>query len=97
MKKGKEKANQKSQQPLVGKFFHSLEDDGRTIKWQGVVEAEVVPGVLLLQLFEWVIGADSNQIVVPVADMAYWPFYDSAEEMKAAYRTYSAGRQTPAA
>jgi hypothetical protein len=93
-KKAKPAAKPKAaQHPLVGKFFHSLEADKKTINWQGTVKAEVAPGLLLVQLFEWIVGGECNQIVVPVADMTYWPIYDSAEEMTEAYKHYSARKK----
>jgi predicted Rossmann-fold nucleotide-binding protein len=74
-----------------------LEGDRETIKWQGTVTAEVAPGLFLLQLFEWIAGTETNQVVVPVADMTYWRIYDSAEEMNEAYRKYNAKRKHRAA
>jgi hypothetical protein len=79
-------------QPLVGKFFYSVSDDKETIKCQGQIVAEAGPGLYLVQLFEWVMGGESNQEIVPVADMAYWKIFDTAEEMNAAYELYSRRR-----
>ena len=47
-KKAKPTAKPKAQHLLVGKFFHSLEADRETIKWQGTVKAEVALGLLLV-------------------------------------------------
>src|SRR5450631_1793614 len=96
-KKAKITAQPKAHHPMVGKFFHSLEGDRETIKWQGTVKAEVAPGLLRVQLFDWIIGGETNQVVVPVADMTYWPFYDSAEEMNEAYKDYNARKKTQGA
>jgi hypothetical protein len=78
------KISKASKHPLVGKFFHSVEADKETIKWQGRIIAEVSPGLFLVQLFDWIVGGESNQVIVPVSEMAYWPIYDSADELKKA-------------
>jgi len=74
--------------PLVGKYFHSVKDDRETIVWQGQITGEVSPGIYLVQLFEWVMGMESNQQIVPAADMIHWKIYDSQDEMNAAYKNY---------
>jgi hypothetical protein len=73
--------------PLVGKYFHSVKEDRKTIEWQGEITARVGDSYLL-QLFEWVAGYESNQSLVPIADLNYWKFYDSAEEMNNHYHIY---------
>jgi hypothetical protein len=42
----------------------------------------------LLQLFEWFLGTETNQTLVPPTEMSHWLFYDSAEEMTEYYRKY---------
>lgn len=66
---------------LVGSFFHG----GPDRRWQGCVVAEVAPQVYLVELFEWIAGSSSGQRLVPLAEMADWTFYDSAEWMNNAY------------
>ena len=93
MKKQKATTKRKTEHALVGKFLHSLGSDGQTIEWQGRVESEVTPGFFLVQRLEWIAGRKSNKVVVPIADMAYWPIYDSAEEMKEAYERHPSTRK----
>jgi hypothetical protein len=71
--------------PLVGKFFHSVEADKETIKWQGHILAEVASGMFTVMLFDWLVGAEYEERIVPVAEMAHWKLYDSAEEMNNCY------------
>ena len=75
----------RAKHPLVGKFFHSLEADKKTLKWQGQIIDEVAPGVFLVQLYEYVAGGKSNQVIVPISEMAYWPIYETNDEMREAY------------
>jgi hypothetical protein len=63
---------------LVGSFFHS--DASRT--WQGCVVAEPVPGVYLVELFNWLIGVSGHQRLVDIREMTEWCFYDTAEWMR---------------
>lgn len=72
--------------PLVGKFFHRMEEDKTTIKNQGIVEAEVFPGHFLVQFFSFLTGEDTNMEIVPVANMTHWKFYNSNDEMNQAFR-----------
>jgi hypothetical protein len=83
--KKKPATSKKRKHPLVGKFFHSLEADKKTIKWQGQILEEVGPGILLVQLYEYLMGQPSNQVMVPISDMAYWPIYDTDDEMREAF------------
>jgi hypothetical protein len=84
--------------PLVGKYFHSIEADGKTIKWQGLVKAHVggPADLYLLQTFEWIMGGDSTQELVPSEKMAGWRFYDSSEEMKEYYEHYRQNQEASA-
>jgi hypothetical protein len=70
---------------LVGKFFHSVDADKKTIKWQGQIVDEVAPGVFLVQLYEYLMGGESTQVIVPISEMAYWPIYETDQEMREAY------------
>jgi hypothetical protein len=66
---------------LVGSFFHG--SDSR--QWQGVVVAEPAPGIYLVELFDWLIGASTEQVLVRIDEMMDWHFYDDAEWMHNAY------------
>ena len=72
--------------PLVGKFFHTTAEDRTTIECQGMVEAEICPQHFLVQFFSFLTGDDTNMEIVAVANMTHWKFYNSADEMKEAYR-----------
>lgn len=74
---------------LTGKFFHSVKADRTTIEWQGKFLGLASPGLYRVQLFEWVTGSESDQILVPAVDMKYWRVYESLEEMSEAYEKYS--------
>jgi hypothetical protein len=84
-----------AQSPLVGLFFHSLKDDGKTIELQGHVKGHVggPKDLYLLQLFEWITGGETHQELVPSEKMAGWRFYDSNEEMDNNYKEYDLKRQ----
>ena len=68
---------------LVGSYF-LVEDQ------QGVVVAEPVPGVYLVELADWVAGASTAHSLVGVAvqrlvgieAMGEWRFFDTAEGMR---------------
>jgi len=77
---------------LVGLFFHSIKENGKTIEWQGRVKAHVggPKDLYLLQLHEWLTGSETHQELVPSEKMAGWRFYDSAEEMANNYKEYDA-------
>jgi hypothetical protein len=78
----------KKKDPLVGKYFHSVQADRETIEWQGQITARIGDSYLL-QLVEWLTGSESNQTLVPVSEMNYWHIYDSVEEMGYHYEQYS--------
>lgn len=86
----KKKAKTATKSPLVGLFFHSLKEDGKTIEWQGVVKGHVggPKDLYLLQLYEWITGGEGIQELVPSERMAGWRFYDSHEEMNNNYKDY---------
>lgn len=69
---------------LTGKFFHSYHPQGN-VQWQGVIEEELPGGFYRVQLFDWVVGADSCQRIVPIAAMTRWSLYDTSQEMNEAY------------
>jgi len=80
-------SRKKAKDPLVGKYFHSVKEDRETIQWQGEITARIGDNYLL-QLFEWIMGAESNQVLFPAAEMTHWLIYDSAEEMNEHYKRY---------
>ena len=71
--------------PLVGKYFHSYE--GPVLQWQGQVLA-VVGDSFLVQLYEWIAGSPSDQVLVGQTEMKGWKFYDHLDDMALAYRMY---------
>lgn len=73
---------------LVGSFFHGSDSQ----QWQGVVVAEPVPGVYLVELFDWIIGASTEQVLVRIDEMMGWHFYDDAEWMQNSYEQGIADR-----
>lgn len=58
---------------LVGRYFYSDADR----EWQGHVDAEVAPGVYLVELRSWMDGLSSAEVLVRLDDMTGWTFYDS--------------------
>jgi len=66
---------------LVGSWFLSDHQRG----WQGCVVAEPAPGVYLVETLDWIIGAGYEQRLVPLAEMADWSFFDTADWMGTAY------------
>ena len=76
---------EQSKNALVGKFFHSVEADGK-IKWQGCILDMPAPGEYLVQLFEWLSGHPSIQRLASISQMENWLFYDDADEMISAYK-----------
>lgn len=71
-------ATKKAKDPLVGKYFHSVKEDRETIVWQGEITARIGDNYLL-QLFEWFMGAESNQILFP---QRRWPSGKSTTRRK---------------
>ena len=49
--------------PLVGRFFHRIENGSLT--WQGEVLA-VIDDCALLQRYSWLMGEDCNQLMFPI-------------------------------
>jgi hypothetical protein len=77
------KPAQTQRDPLIGKFFHSLE--ANKIAWQGEILGSPQPGWYLRQLFEWLGGQPSMQRLVPFAELKSWLSYDSSEQMVFSY------------
>ena len=69
---------------LKGHFFHSYNKDD-LVEWQGKVISSPEPGIYLVQLYEWIVGAESCRKLVNIQDMIQWKFYETAEEMTNSY------------
>ncbi len=81
--------------PLVGKWFHSFHADG-CVEWQGHILKAVAPDLYLVQLYEWFVGAPSNQRLVRLEVMETWAFYDTNAAMNATYeRTLKCRKAQP--
>jgi hypothetical protein len=78
---------------LTGKYFHSVKTDRETIEWQGKFLGLASPGLYRVQLFEWLTGCESDQLLVPATDMRYWRVYDTQEQLLQAYETYARRRE----
>ena len=83
---------------LVGKYFHTTTTcpgGHRVAEWQGAIIGEPGPGLLLVQLFEWITGCDSTQEFLTLSDfVAHKPvLYDSAEQMNFSYRGGAMGHR----
>lgn len=69
---------------LLGRFFHSLGEDGK-IEWQGSVLANPFQDWYLVQLFSWLDGNPNVQRLVRIEDMKSWLFYEDTETMQYSY------------
>ena len=67
---------------LVGRFFHT-EIDGPGL--QGHVVAEVSKGLFLVQLYSWMMGEPTQQVIYGLEDMVEWTFYEDAESWRHDY------------
>lgn len=66
---------------LKGKFFHTYKKDTGRIHYQGRVLSEDDDGFILVQLFDWLVGAPSDQLVFRKSDTTEWTFYECADDM----------------
>lgn len=73
-----------SENPLIGKFFHSLNSEGN-VEWQGCVVGSPEPGWYLLQLCEWMMGEPNVMRLVRIEEMNSWLFYPNSESMTHSY------------
>ena len=78
---------------LTGKYFHSVKADRETIEWQGKFLGLASPGLYRVQLYEWINGTESDQVLVPAVDMRYWRIYDTEEQLHQAYADYDRRRK----
>ena len=75
---------------LKGKFGHRYEDNA--ITWQGRILGQVQDTRYLVQLYSWIDGDETDQVLVPIEQLDNWKFYDTEEDWKRAYDKY---RQHP--
>ena len=69
------------QDGLVGKFFHTFNEQGQ-LKWQGLITGEPASGYFLVQVFEWIVGSPSDKRLIDVSQMVGWTFYDDADDWR---------------
>ena len=89
---------------LVGKFFHTFNDAGEVI-WQGHVTGVIEPDLLIAELFSWVAGEPTDEIIVRLADLVTTPIngwarfaiYSNAEGMNRMYEARLRYRKRDAA
>src|SRR5579872_2869454 len=91
-------APKKDKDPLVGKWFHEIkkENGDEGIGWQGHILGKVESegtDFYLVQLFDWIVGNESNQFLVPLKDMLQWRFYNTSDEMNYYYTEIYSPRQ----
>lgn len=67
-----------------GLYFHSW-NDLREIVWQGRVLREIDSDRILVQLFSFLDGSESDQKIVKKDEAERWTFYGSAADMRNAY------------
>lgn len=67
--------------PLVGRWFHG--DHNRS--WQGQIIGHIGDDRFLVQLYDWLVGYESDQKIVTTEDMSGWTFYDTDSDMQHAY------------
>ena len=77
---------------LKKKWFHSFEDG--KVQYQGqTLDYDPNSQMCLIQFYEWVVGAPSNEKLISIHDMKDWIFYDTDEEMRDAYTHKIAPRE----
>ena len=55
-------------------YFHSFTPDGQ-IHWQGEVLDNPTADTVRIRLFSWLTGAQTDVLVLPIADTRGWQFY----------------------
>lgn len=75
--------NPKFSPSLAEKYFHSFTEND-TLKWQGQILKEVAPGKFLIQLYSWIGGFPSDQMVISIDQMIQekWKFYGYADDWR---------------
>jgi predicted GIY-YIG superfamily endonuclease len=67
---------------LVGRFFHTeIDGPGQ----QGRVVAQVGADLFLAQLYEWMLGQPTQQVIYRLEEMVNWTFYEDAESWRNDY------------
>lgn len=72
---------------LVGLFFHSytIVDKKPVIRWQGQVLKQIAADKYLVQLYDFVCGAPSDQKIIHARDMDNWSYYPDITTMNESY------------
>jgi hypothetical protein len=86
--------------PLAGRGMHWLDEEGK-VQWQGKVVGDLGGGNYLIQLFGWIAGEPTQQIIVNISELAVTTrstkgravFYNSTEEMNEYYEQVLSHRQ----
>jgi hypothetical protein len=68
---------------LVGKYFHSVDPEGR-LDHQGKVEALMCPGLYFVRLYSWQDGRPTIGYFVGPESMGRWAFFDTDEDWRRA-------------
>lgn len=69
---------------LVGKFFHSFNEDGR-VNWQGRIKQYIGDNYYLIDTFELITGIDYTTRLIKFEDMINFQFYETNEDMNNTY------------
>lgn len=75
-------------QSLVGKYLHTYADG--VLHYQGEVLAALTDTTVLVQLFSFITGHETDQVVMGLDELKEAKFYRSADDMNAAYCDYEA-------
>lgn len=86
----------RSSNTLVGKWFHTTSEcdcGARVASLQGQILGEPDKGILLMQLYEWVIGSAGDKRLMTIAKFVEDQpiMYDSVDEMRDNYQHGSIG------
>ena len=76
---------------LIGKHFHSYDAaTGEVLHWQGKILARPSKDTYLVQLFEWMMGEPTDQLLIPFGQMLaeHWKFYPNREDWLLAWDKY---------
>lgn len=74
----------KTGDPLIGKFFHSVDEHGRA-QMQGQILGLLDIKKYLVQPYDWMMGEPTAQCLIDPSEMTDWLFYDTAEDMRFEY------------
>ena len=67
-RQAEQKSSKPSEMPLIGRCFIIWGEDG-FVQYQGIVRGEPVPGIFLVQFFEWIMGQLGNLTLIPISQM----------------------------